>query len=225
MNIGVNSASGDLASTKDDSIVVAIDFRISNGHDVSSVIIVDSIPDVFPDHGIRNRDGARDFDSRAVAINVQMVPRPRCAAFLANASSAIVVNGHSVDRDGGCGHIKAPSIVRAQEVLNGAARASHDAYSVVISLMIVGNDVFQQSEIAIAIDQDAIAGVVSEGKAFSNESIRAVGFLQPMESASERQISNLHQVRIIEINERLRGVVRNRSDEFGDFGGVGRSVE
>ena len=89
-------------------------------------------------------------------------------------------------------------------------------------MVIVGDDVLDQSEITVAIDQDAVPGIVAQSEAFRRESIGAVGFLQAMEPAGEGQVSNLHQVCVIEVNQRLGSVIGNGRDELGDFGRVAR---
>ena len=76
-----------------------------------------------------------------------------------------------------------------------------------------------------SLNQHAVQRRVPHGKVRPRESRGAAGDVQTVAAAGERERADLHQVGIVESDERLRSVVRNGRSQLRHLAGIGRPAQ
>ena len=224
-HVPIDAAAGHLPLANDDAVVISVNPRVPHVQYRATRIGVDAVAHVVVNGRFHNGQAALQFNSRTVTEHVQAGPRSGRSTLLPDTRRPVVVNRRAVDRHRRRRDIEAPAVVHAGQVLDQAARASNDLHTVEIALMVIRRDVGQPEEIAVAIHEQAVARVVADAQAFGHERIGSSRLMQTVEAPGQREETNLHQVRVIQIHERLRRVVRNCRRELGHLAGVRRTAQ
>src|ERR1043166_4426257 len=166
MHVGIDPAAHHLPLSNHNSGVVAVDLGVLNVQDGPARISIDAVSYVFTDDRIGDGNIAGEFNAGSISINSQVIPGAAAAPFLPNTRPAIIINGCSIDVDDGCGNIKAPTVITAEEVLNGSTGSSDDLHPIKIALVIVRRNILQQGKIAVSVDEDAVPKIVAHRQSF-----------------------------------------------------------
>ena len=200
-----------------DSIRVSMDVAVPERE---PAVAVDAVTGALVHPGVRHGEGPEELEPGSVVVDLEGVEGARCAPFLADPRPGVPEDRGPLDRQGAkAPRIEAVAVVGADQVLDCPARPTVEAQAVVAG-MVGDGDVLEEGEVAPPVEQDALLGVVADNETLAREAVGAVGGLDADAAAREGEEPDLHEVGIIEVEQRLGGVARDRGGELRGARGV-----